>query len=136
MKKSVLAICILFAGIMFTSSCKKEDTSSGASLTGTWSKAGPSGSGINYVVIIDDAAKTAQIGYKLSSGGVFTQTAAGTYTRRDSQITITDNSCPGVTGEYSFTVNSTTWTMQSSTDVCSGAGTLRRDVINGNWTRQ
>jgi hypothetical protein len=136
MKKSVLAIFILIAGILLTSSCKKEETSSGALLTGTWSKAGPTGSGIDYVVVIDDAAKAAQIGYRFSGGGAFTQTANGTYTRTDSQITITDNSCPSINGVYSFTVNSTTWTMSSSTDACTGAGTLRRDVINGSWTRQ
>lgn len=136
MKKSVLAICILLAGITLVSSCKKEETNSGSSLTGTWSKAGPVGSGIDYVVVIDDASKTAQIGFKPSGTSTFNQTTSGTYTRTDSQITITDSGCPGVGGVYSFTVNTTVWTMSSASDVCVQAGVLRRDVINGSWTRQ
>ena len=129
----VLAIVFLTT----TSSCKKTETPS-ASLTGTWVKAGPTGSGINYELIMDDATKTTQIGYNTGTTASFHQTGTGSYTRTDTQISLTSTvTCPGIVGVYGFTANSTTLTMTLVSDACvDGSSSPRSSVITGNWTRQ
>ena len=91
---------------------------------------------MNYVIVIDDAAKTTQIGYNTGSG--FTQTATGSYTRTDSEISLTSSApCPGVVGNYTYHVTSSSLTFTVVADVCTDGSTMRKDVIgNGNWVRQ
>ena len=129
----VLAIVFLTA----TSSCKKTETPS-ASLTGTWVKAGPTGSGINFQIIMNDATKTTQIGYNTGSATSFVATGTGSYTRTDAQISLTSTvTCPGTVGVYGFTANSTTLTMTLVSDACvDGSSTPRSSVVAGDWTRQ
>jgi hypothetical protein len=152
MKKTMLCL-FLMAVLLLQFSCKKtcangsqvsnssncdttQTSNGGASLTGTFSKPGPSGSGINFVIIIDDNAKTTKIGY--NNGGGFMQTQTGSYTRTTNEITITDGSCPGVQGIYRFTITATNLTMLVINDNCVDAnfGGNRADAVAGIWSRQ
>lgn len=115
--------------------CDTIPNNSGSGLTGTWSKPDPGGSGIVFMLMVDDNTKTTKIGY--SSGGGFTQTQTGYYTRTDSQITIYDGSCPGTEGVYNFTVNGNLWVMSSVNDPCVDVtfGGNRTAAVNGTWTK-
>ncbi len=126
------------AVLLTVSACKKSDSTTGASLTGTWVKAGPSGSGINFQIIINDANKTTQIGYNAGTTANFTSTGSGSYSRTDSQISLTSTvTCPSIVGVYAYTVNNTTLSLTLSSDACvDNTGSPRSGVISGNWTRQ
>jgi hypothetical protein len=137
MKKVITVLVLTLFLVISASSCKKTETQTGASLTGTWTKPGPSGSGINFQLIMNDATKTTQIGYNTGTPASFTQTGTGSYTRTDSQISLTSSvTCPGVVGVYNFTVNSTTLSMTVVGDACTDGTSPRSTVVGGNWTRQ
>ena len=153
MKKTFAIILLAITTAVFITSCKKTcpdgrqisnsgqcDTipgNTGTSLTGSWSKPGPAGSGINFEIIINDATQTTQIGYNTGSAGSFTATGTGSYTRTSSQISLASSvTCPGVNGIYSYTINANTLTMTLVSDACVDAGnTPRSTVIAGSWTK-